>query len=233
MRATERTRETDVRPAPARWWSMALLLVVGAAAAAACGEVVVGSGNLRTETFAAQGFDRIAVSVDADVNVARTGSESVVVSADDNILPLLTVKVVNRTLRLGVDTPTSINGHVVFTVTAKNLLGIDSAGNGRVSATNIDAPAFETTMAGNSKVTLSGRSQSQNVEITGDGTYDGVRFAARDATVTVTGDGHAIVNASGSLRLETVGSSTVDYLGSPAVTQLGPGLVHRIGVGGA
>ena len=232
MRAIERTREIDGRHAP-RWRTVALLLVAGAVSAAGCAGVVVGSGNLRTTTFDVRGFNRISVSVDSDLNVARTGTESVAVSADDNILPLLTVKVVDRTLRLGVDTATSISGHVVFTVTAKDLLGIDSAGNGRVSATNIDAPAFETTMAGNSKVTLSGHSQSQSVDITGNGTYDGTHFAARDARVTVTGDGHAIVNASSSLRLETVGDSTIDYLGSPAVTQLGPGLVHRIAVSGA
>ena len=233
MRTNERTPEIDQRQPRPRRWSAALVLVVAAVSAAGCTGVVVGSGNLRTATFDVRGFDRISVSVDADLNVARTGTESVAVSADDNILPLLTVKVVDRTLRLGLDTATSISGHVVFTVTAKDLLGIESAGSGRVSATNIDAPAFETTMAGDSKVTLSGRSQSQNVEITGDGTYDGTHFPVRDATVTVTGDGHAIVNASHTLRLETVGDSKVDYLGTPAVTQLGPGLVHRIGVGGA
>jgi hypothetical protein len=218
---------------PGRRWSVVLLLAAGMAASSACGGVVVGSGHPTTKTVNVQGFDRISVSVDSVLNVARTGSESVVVTADDNILPLLTVTVVDRTLRLGVDSTVSINGHVVFTVTAKALLGIDSAGDARVSATNIDAPAFATTMSGDGTVTLAGRSQSQTVDITGNGTYDGTHFAARDATVTVTGDGHAIVNASNTLKLETVGQSTVDYLGSPVVTQSGAGLIHRLRVGGA
>ena len=69
----------------------------------------VGSGTAKTETRNASGFTSVTFSGIGTLNIKQTGVESLTVSADDNVLPLLTSTVSNGTLTLGVETGHSIN----------------------------------------------------------------------------------------------------------------------------
>ena len=201
------------------------VLVVGACS----NQGIQGSGNLQTTTRPVQGFNSIALSVNGDLNVSRTGTESLSVQADDNIIPHLTVQVTNGVLELGVDDRFGATGHIVFTVTTKELRSITVNGSGHVTAADVNAPAFDTTISGDGNVHLAGSAQSQTIAINGDGTFEGTDFSTRSANVTVSGSGRVAVNASDRLQLDTVEPSEVDYKGSPKVTQAGQGKVKSLG----
>lgn len=75
----------------------ALMLVV-AVLAAGC---TIGSGSMITETRNVSGFDEIVLLGSGDVIVTMTGTESLEIEAEDNIMPLLTTEVRNGRLELG------------------------------------------------------------------------------------------------------------------------------------
>ncbi len=54
-----------------------------------------GSGTAKTETRPVAGFTSIELAGTGDVQVKQTGTESLTVTADDNLLPLLTTEVVD------------------------------------------------------------------------------------------------------------------------------------------
>lgn len=79
----------------------------------------VGSGTAKTGTRNVSGFTSVTFSGIGTLNIKQTGVESLAVSADDNVLPLLTSTVSNGMLTLGVESGHSINPAkpIVYTLT--------------------------------------------------------------------------------------------------------------------
>src|SRR3954452_19692731 len=66
----------------------------------ACGSVQ-GSGNLRTETRSVSGFTAVDLSEQGHLVIEQNGTEGLTITAEDNILPLLTSNVSGDRLVLG------------------------------------------------------------------------------------------------------------------------------------
>jgi hypothetical protein len=209
--------------------ALALSAVSCTAGSVHIGDPTQGSGVSKSETRSVSGFNRINVSLNSTVTVNRTGSESLTVQADDNLLPMITSTVSGGTLNIGFSNTFGAKGAIVLTITARNLNEVDLNGDGKVTAGNIVGPAFKTSINGTGSVILAGQAQSQTIELAGDGTYDGAKFVTSSAAVTINGSGKAIVNARDSLDTNTVDPATVDYIGRPRVTNHGRGAVRPLG----
>jgi len=92
---------------------LTLFLVVGACSIV--GER--GSGTMATETRDVSGFDEIDLGGSGRVLIAVTGTESLTIEAEDNILPLLTTEVRNGRLELGAKQSISPTREIVYTIT--------------------------------------------------------------------------------------------------------------------
>ncbi len=186
-----------------------------------------GTGTMVTESRDVSGFTQVRLSGFGTLNITQTGTESLTISADDNVMPHLTSEVVNGTLELGVKPRLSFNSlkRVVYTVTVKNLDGIQLSGAGKVNVTDIRTSAFAANISGAGDMTISGGAQSQTVKISGAGNYNAKAFQTDTAEVTLTGAGNVRINASQTLSATISGAGVVSYSGSPHVS-------HRItGVG--
>ncbi len=161
----------------------------------------------------------------------RLDAESLVIQADDNILPLLTSDVSGHRLVLGTKPNTSYDtrNRIVYQLTVRDLRGLTISGSGDATATDISTSAMTITISGSGTVHLSGQAESQSVTISGSGTYDAPDFTTRTANVTVTGSGDAHVNCTGELSARITGSGTVTYTGTPSVHQsiTGSGSIRR------
>ena len=105
--------------------ALAVALVAG------CGSTK-GSGVVKTESRTVSGFEAVRLEGSGDVTITQTGSESLTIEADDNILPKLTSDVVDGTLVLGVkkDENLSPSHPIRYTVTVAKLTGIALGGLG-------------------------------------------------------------------------------------------------------
>ncbi len=180
-----------------------------------------GTGTVVTETRDVSGFTQIKLLGFGTLNVSQTGTESLTISADDDVLPHLTAEVVNGALELGMRPWLSLKAlrHVVYTVTVKSLEGIALSGAGSVHASDIQAPSFSVTISGAGDVSVSGAAQSQTVRISGAGNYNASAFQTESTEVTVSGAGNARINASQRLNATLSGVGGVTYSGSPQVSQ--------------
>lgn len=132
-------------------WLAAALFVVGCDSTFVGGER--GSGNVVSEGRDVSGFDEIVVMVSGNVVVTVTGTESLTIEAEDNILPLLTTEVRGGRLELGSNSSFSTTRGVTYTITAVALKGVEIDGSGDVAASGIDADSFEATINGSGNVT--------------------------------------------------------------------------------
>jgi len=185
------------------------------------GPAVRGSGVLASESRDVSGFSQVRVDGSGDVVIDQTGTESVSVEAESNLLPLLETRVSNGVLHVG--PKPNVNIHptkpVRFLVTVKNLTGVGISGSGSVRATAIDTDKLTADISGSGSATLAGRADDVVLRVSGSGSYDASRLQSRNVKVDISGSGDAEVNANNHLDASISGSGSVHYSGRPQVTQ--------------
>jgi len=209
--------------------------------------MIEGSGNKTTQTRPVSGFDRVDLYGVGKLIVRQTGTDSLTIEGDDNIVPVIKAEVSGGILRIGLESNQDIRPRVplVFNVTTNVLSALYLSGAGSVEADDIRADDFETRLSGAGSThlgnltasslrvalsgagdfTLSGNTSIQEVTLTGAGSYRGGDLQSRSATVRASGAGSATVRVSDHLDASLSGVGSIRYYGSPMVQQ------HKSGVG--
>jgi hypothetical protein len=183
------------------------------------GPMVVGSGNLKTETRPVGKFSAIEASSAVKVVIEGTGTESLSVTVDDNVLPLLTSEVRGDTLFLAPAKGKSFQGKIpVYRITVGDLRQIDVKGSSTVDASKLDSSALGVSASGSSALHLAGRTDDFTLSISGSSSVDAAQLKAKQAKVVLNGSAEATVNASDALDAQISGSGSLRYIGSPKLT---------------
>lgn len=200
---------------------------------------VVGSGEVVSEHRDVSGFDEITLSGVGQLHITQTGSESLIIEAENNILPLLTSEVRGRRLVLGTEPGTHFTPKrpIRFTLTVKDLtaIRISGAGNaevpalgtpslrleisgaGNMTVTALAAESVEVSLSGAGNLTCAGEVRDQDVRISGAGSYHGEDLASMTAQVVISGTGSAYARVSERLDARVSGVGSIVYSGNPAV----------------
>jgi hypothetical protein len=202
-----------------RWRYIAVTLV-GVLLLTACASVS-GSGTLKTETRPVSNFSAIELSGSGNLVIEQTGTESLTIEAEDNILPLLTSDVSGGTLHLGEKDNTIVmeSKPINYRLTVRDLRGLTVSGSGHVTASTITAGKLNVTLSGSGGIVLGGTADPQELTISGSGQYDATGLASKVVTADISGSGHAVVKTSEVLDATISGSGSLTYIGNPTVTQ--------------
>lgn len=222
-----------------RWRPVFVVLVSGLAltgcaaveVTAARSTTVRGSGHVVSEPREVRDFTGVVLAGIGELTIEQTGTESLTIQAEDNILPLLTSDVSSGTLRLGTRSNTSITTTepIIYRLTVKDLDSLTVSGSGDATALDLQTGAFTVDVSGSGNVTVGGTATTQDVSISGSGTYTAEDLASNAAEVTISGSGNAVVRVSETLDATISGSGSVAYIGDPAVSQRvsGSGTITR------
>jgi hypothetical protein len=178
-----------------------------------------GSGALKTETRNVSGFTQITLASMGDVTLSQTGTESLTIEAEDNLLPHLTTTVSGGRLTLDTDGSLQPTKPIHYTIGVKDITGLDVAGAGNVTGTQLHTSAIVVHVSGAGDVTLSGQADRQEVDLSGAGDYAAAKLATKTAKVVVGGAGNATVQVNDALDVTVSGAGNVDYSGDPKVTK--------------
>jgi hypothetical protein len=178
--------------------------------------VVQGSGRVIRQNRAVAPFQRIEMMGAEVVDVRLGARPSVIIEADDNVLPLLTSEVRNGTLKLGSRGSYRIRGPVRVWVTMPNLESFVSSGSGDVRIHGVNNARLKLTINGSGSMQATGRTGALDLNVNGSGRAQLAGLAARDASVGLHGSGDATVRASGQLDARVIGSGNLRYVGRPA-----------------
>jgi hypothetical protein len=179
---------------------------------------VVGSGNVVSEKRNVSGFTSIELKSPADVNITIGTTESAVIKADDNILPLIETNVSNEKLVIGNQVFKNIRAShpIQISITMKSLRGIAMSGSGSMNASGLVGQDLVVDLPGSGDITLTGTANNVTINLPGSGNIfcDGLK--ASSAIVTLNGSGNITVFASESLDANIRGSGAIRYNGNPA-----------------
>jgi len=178
-----------------------------------------GSGTSKTETRSVSGFTAVQVHGSAKLIVEQGDTESLSVTADDNLLQHLKSEVRGSNLILGPEGSLSPTETVTWKLTVKKLNSIGVSGDVAVDAKNIHTDSLDVAISGAGDIAITGDSARQVIAISGLGKYKGQDFKTDDTSIAISGAGDAVVAAAKRLDVQVSGTGEVRYVGSPEVTR--------------
>ena len=204
---------------------------------------IIGSGTAETKDFDLVGFTAVAAGSAFEVEITRSGTYSVAVTVDENLVDYLDVGVsvdtlhiylkpgIARSLKPGITHSAALRAKV----TMPELTGLNLSGASRTTLTGFSSgkplqaevsgastlrgdmvcgdARFD--VSGASQVVPKGSAQNLNAETSGASTADFSDFTSKNTVVSASGASKVIVSATGSLDVEASGASTVRYAGEP------------------
>ena len=129
------------------------------------------SGAVASETREVSGFDEVELSGVGNLSIRQTGTESLSVEAEEDILPKIRTEVVDGRLVIGPEPNTSIETTepINYELTVDDLGALELSGSGEVDAEGIDTDELGVDISGSGAMKASGRADSQQVNLSGTG----------------------------------------------------------------
>ena len=192
---------------------------------------VTGSGKVITEARTVGGFNSVVVNGAGKLLIDRTGTESLSITTDNNLLPYIVTEVRGGKLYLEFK-PNVVPDNVTdltFNLTVKDLVGITLNGAAAIDARNMQADYLTVNLSGAGAVKMVGKIGQQNVTLNGTGGYNAEDMECQRAMVTNNGAGVAIIRVSNELNAAINGAGYIEYIGNPKVTSriVGIGAVRQ------
>ena len=208
---------------------------------------LVGSGRLVSETRAVSGVTGVTLTLDGALTITQGDTESLVVEAEDNILPIIKTTVTNGMLTIGTDpavTSFRTTKPMSYRLSVKTLNAITLTASGTAKASTLNttdlrltvngsagikidqlsAQAVHVTGSGSGDIALAGKVTTQEITLSGSGSYQAARLTCDSATAQLSGSGGATIVVGKTLEAHLTGSGNLTYAGSPAkVTQTATG----------
>lgn len=200
-----------------------IILVLGAPILFGCAGIqfnllsIKGSGRVVSEPRKVVDFTAIDLEGSADVQVAFGTSESLVIEAEDNILPRIETvvqdhRLIIRTKSGAIVIPTR---PIRVSVTLKSLDSVTLGGSGNITVPELKADSFKAALDGSGNITVGGAVDLVNISLDGSGNVNCGSLKARAASVALTGSGNISVYARDSLDATLSGSGNIRYAGNP------------------
>lgn len=199
---------------------------------------IEGNGNVKKEAREVGNFTAVASGGSWDVVISYSTGKTVVVEADENLIPYIKTavedgKLIIRTEK-NVDLKSSHKMKIYVSLTkvtslsmagSGNMTGVGNftndaktsfslAGSGNI---NLDFKSIEKvaiSIAGSGNVNLKGTSNEVAVSIAGSGNANCEGLVADDVKVSIAGSGSSKIVSNKSLKVSIMGSGDVYYTGS-------------------
>jgi hypothetical protein len=216
--------------------SMAVLLISASLIVGCIGGSITGSGNLTTQTFNYSDFTKVTAHNGFQVELNRSNTFSIEVTADDNVNKYIEVIKSGETLEIGLEFGRSYRSvTLIAKIKMPDLYNLDLSGGSQASITgfsssrdfsaqlsggsqlsgDITAADASFDLSGGSQIHLTGSADNLDVNSSGGSQLTLESFPVNNADINISGGGRATVNVSGTLNVNLSGGSKVIYIGEP------------------
>jgi len=211
---------------------MATIIIVLALTISACnslipgGPVVNGSGNVTTETRPVSEFNQVVLAGAGDLSIEVTGSESLTIEAEDNLLPKIKTEVRDNRLTISGEEGTRFvpTKPIKYRLTVKDLKQLDLSGAGNIAAGDLSGDTLAVTLSGAGNISPAGTIERLDLVMSGAGNFGGEKLETKHAKAQLSGVGNATVKVSDTLDARVSGTGSILYIGNPQITKEVTGL---------
>jgi Putative auto-transporter adhesin, head GIN domain len=162
------------------------------------------------------------------------GPPSAAVTADENLQQYIEVTTENNVLRLRTRRSIHFSHSLKVTITSASLEAAELNGACQLVAHQIKGSRFYLETNGAAKVTVDGAVDELIANMTGASHLSADSLQTKNAQISVTGAGKALIAVSDSLKVSITGAGKVEYIGNPTHVEreiAGAGAIRRRGGG--
>lgn len=219
---------------------LALIFIAIIAVSGCIGQGITGSGKVVNETRQASGFNQIDLNGAGELIITQGNIESIIVQADDNLMPYIKTNVNNNKLTIIFDNKMPLPSQSVkIYLTVKNISTITTSGSGKIYSNNLKANdltinvdgagesnlnnlnvnTLKIVISGAGRMNFSGNVNEQNINISGAGEYNAANLSSKITSLSINGAGRGTVRVSDVLNAMINGGGEIRYIGNPKVVQ--------------
>ena len=182
----------------------------------------MGSGVEKTETRDVADFRAITFGGRGELEIKIGQPQSLTLTGDDNLLPLIRTDVRDGRLIIGTDRGVKLypTRRLLIAITVDDVTDLSFNGEAKADITRVANDRLSIVVRGSGQVTASGKTTSLNVEAFGKTAVQTQSLAARDVRVQIAGEGNAQVQASKTLDVLITGTGKVRYRGDAMVNRI-------------
>lgn len=174
-----------------------------------------GNGHLVTEQRDLAPFKNLEIGGAFDIDW-RSGSPSVSVTTDENLMQFVELHVSDGTLHARTARSVHPTHSIKLKLTGSALEAASLSGASRLQADQLSGARFSLETAGASKVQLQGAVTELVAGMTGASNLRAESLQTKSAELSLAGAGSARVNVSDALKVSITGAGKVEYSGNPA-----------------
>lgn len=208
---------------------------------AACGDISItfgdsdskvrGSGVAMTETRAVAPFTAIDATGVGKLRLRVGEAESLKVTADDNILPLIKTEVKDGVLVLSTKGASNSKTDIVFEATAKTIKRLENSGTVSIEAKGFNGGDLSVEASGVGSIALSGRVDSLTAELSGVGSLEAEDLKADRVKTDLSGVGSANVRAEKAISGNVSGIGSLTWKGAATEVSTNVSGIGRVSKG--
>lgn len=196
---------------------------------------IKGSGHQITEKHKVSDFTRLDISGGFRINLKQDSSQTVSVTADDNLMKYIHINSDGDKLRIYSKKNVCGSGELVLNIGVKDLEVIKTSGginlttDGKLNtkdlhlelsgASRIDMDLNTANLftegSGSTDMTLRGQATSHKIEFAGSGKVKAGDFVVGSYDIETTGASDCIINVLKDLNVNTTGAADIKYRGNP------------------
>jgi hypothetical protein len=177
--------------------------------------MIDGSGRIVQQSRSVGEFRAVETLGSENVDIRFGPRTSVVIAADDNILPLLSSRVVGGTLKIESRGSYRTRNPIRVWITTPRMDEFTSKGSGSAVIHDVSSPHLKLTLQGSGDIQATGRTGELDLALLGSGRARLADLSATNVSAGVFGSGVATVRASGKLDAQMFGSGVLRYVGNP------------------
>jgi hypothetical protein len=183
------------------------------------GNAVAGSGKRATENRELSSFTDLYLNIGADVTVRAGEQPKCLITADDNLLPLILTECSGHALRISATESYSSTQRIAIAIETPLVTRAEISGSGKINIAEVTKEKIALVINGSGDITAGGKAAELSATINGSGSLHAASLQAATVTVGINGSGNADVQATDALTADIHGSGNITYVGTPPTLQ--------------
>lgn len=216
---------------------LSLVIVVFSSTSTYAKKSIRGNGDVQKETRKIKSFDAIDISSAFKVELTQSGTESLVIEADENILEHIYTEVVGSTLKIytkgNIRNVNTMKAYISFKMISEievsgacDIVGMNKMkfGEFRFDASgasdielNFTATNVSLDLSGASEINFAGYADKLEIDASGAVDIRALDFEVKKCEVDASGACTVKIFVTEDLEIEASGASTVRYKGKPSL----------------
>jgi hypothetical protein len=181
------------------------------------GPKVVGSGIAQTEQRDVGDFSEIKCKIGGDITVTRAEQATLRITADDNLLPIITTEVQDGALIVSAEESYSSKTRVCLQIEVPMISRVEVLGSADVLLDSVTDEKLAINICGSGDIEAVGEVLSLDVVINGSGELKLKQLQVQTCNIRINGSGDAVLSVAESLDAQINGSGDITYYGTPHV----------------